>query len=232
MLHLIVKWFISRSIDEDRPLPDWLERWIDRNDDLKQFQKRSRQLGNRLKNDAADWIERPVSPAAADSTHHQQVVMPQRASPRLKRTIIRSLAAGALGAICLLAIFQWRSPRDQAGQPVSGNDREIPRVTAVVTMSEADRERLVSRLTGSRAILGQWQARAKDLPGPALDWKLPRVSVIVEPAEVAGSATGQALATLDRGMESEQQRLTSEVKTAYSFFAHRLPSSLARLVGW
>jgi hypothetical protein len=54
----------------------------------------------------------------------------------------------------------------------------------------------------------------------------------VEPAEAAGSTTGRALATLDRGMLSEQQQLTSDAKTAYSFFAHRLPASLARLVGW
>src|SRR4051794_26974483 len=56
MLRSIARWFISRSIDQAAPLPDWLRRWIDRDDEVARFEAASRQLVGRMKNEAPAWI--------------------------------------------------------------------------------------------------------------------------------------------------------------------------------
>lgn len=232
MLRMIARWFISRSIDEDRRLPDWLCHWIERHIDVKQFEMRSRQLGDRLKNDAPSWIASQALPASEEPADRRQIVAPQRVSVGGKRTMAWSLAAGVLAASFLFAVAQFPSHRDRVEQSASRKDRPFAPTTAVETISAADREWLVRSWKASRANLDQLQARASDRPRRTRVWKLPGVSVIVEPAKVAGSVTGRALATLDRGIETEQKQLTSDMRTALAFFAYRLPSSMAKLVGW
>jgi hypothetical protein len=233
MLHMIAKWFISRSIDENRPIPDWLARWVDRNHDLKQFELQSRQLGHRLKSDAPGWIASQALPASEELAGRRQFVTPQRVSLLGKRPIALSLAAGAsvLATGILFTVTQLHSHRDQIEKPVSGTDRRFVETNPVETITAADLEWLVRSWKTSRANLGELQTRAWDLPRRTQDWKMPGVSAIVEPAEVAGSTAGRALATLDHCVEFEQKQLTSDIKTAFSFFAYRLPSSMAKLAG-
>jgi hypothetical protein len=222
----------------------WLRPWIDRDEELKQFERLSRRLGDQLKDDACGWIaSQAVSsealPGSATSVGRERCVMAQPATFRGDRRL--RWALGALGATALatcawFAVARWQWQGAQAQQRHQDESREIaqapPMPTTAATISAADREWLSATWNSSRASLGQWQARAQELPGRTEMLKLPGLSAIVEPAEAVGSTAGRALATLDRGMQSEEQQLTSDAKAAYSFFAHRLPASLARLVGW
>jgi hypothetical protein len=240
MLHRIARWLISRSIDEDRPVPVWLRRWIDRDEELRQFETQSRQLEGRLKDDACGWIASQARSSeaftgSATSVGRQRRVIAQPATFRGER--ILRWALGALGAMALatcawFAVARWPWQRAEAERHGQDESRQIAQAPATPTISAADRKWLSATWNSSRASLGQWQARAQELPGRMETLKLPALSAIVEPAEAVGSTTGRALATLDRGMQSEEQQLTSDAKAAYSFFAYRLPASLARLVGW
>ena len=64
MLRVIAQWWISSAIDQDRPLPGWLRRWVQRDPELMQYELMMRQLGDRLKGEAADWVSRPSLPAS------------------------------------------------------------------------------------------------------------------------------------------------------------------------
>lgn len=233
MLRTIFEWLISRSIDQDRPLPDWLKRRVDRDDDLKQFEVRSRQLGDRLRVEAADWIASGASAKANDSALRRQIVTQHRNAPgRGRQKIVWTLLAGSMAAMLVFAVFQLGSPGDRVARLDPGRDPHLAKAPPVKKTPDPDHKSLVRWLKDKEAKLGQLRSRMNELPSPTEDWKLPDVSVIVEPAKAAGSSAGHALAILDRGVESEQQLLKSELQTAFSFFAYRLPTSVAKLVGW
>jgi hypothetical protein len=240
MLRMIARWFISRSIDEDVRLSNWLRRWIDCDEELKQFEILSQQLGNRLKKDAPHWIASQALPADEQTSPE---ITPSHSAPlrsrlvvqrvvRRKRKVAWSLAACALAACALLAFSRLQTEGDHAGQPRLLQDRGLAQAPASETISAADREWLVAALKTGRIQLGRLQAQATELPRRARVVELPGVAAIVEPTEVAGMTAGRALANLDRGMQSEQQQLNSDIKAAVTFFAYRLPASMARLVGW
>jgi hypothetical protein len=240
MLHTIARWLISRSIDEKRRVPDWLRHWIDGDAELKRFEMLSRQLEVRLKDDARGWIagqEQPSEalPTGETSASRQRRVVARPASFRRERSVVWSLAAlgtTAVAAGALYAIARLQPQGVQAERRDDAENREIARIPATVTITTADREWLATAWNTGRVNLGQWQARALDLPVRMEISELPDLSAIVQPAESAGSTAGRALATLDRGMLSEQQRLTAGAKSGLSFFAYRLPAGVARLVGW
>lgn len=231
MLRMIARWLISRSIDEGHRLPGWMRRWIDRDDELNQFEMLSQQLGCRLKNDALGWITSQSLSVGGKSTGRQEIVPGQRAPNRRKRRLAWSLAALSVAACAGFAIARLRWERGPLERAISSGDRTIAQMPAVATITEADREWLAAAWNTSRANLNQWHARADGLSRRAQRWMSPGVS-IVEPVQVAGSTAGRALATLRRSMDSEQEQLTSDMKTALSFFAYRLPVSAGKLVGW
>jgi len=231
MLHMIARWLISRSIDEGHPLPGWLRRWIDRDDELEQFEMLSRQLGCRLKGDAPGWIASRSLPAGEESAGRRGIVGGQRAANRRNRRLAWSLAACAVAACAGFAIARLQMEPDHRERPIPSGDDTMVQMPATATITVADREWLAAAWKTSRTNFGQLQARAKDLPRRAERWRLPGAS-IVEPVEVAGSTAGRALATLGRGMDSEQRQLTSDMQTAFSFFTYRLPASVGKLVGW
>jgi hypothetical protein len=237
MLRMIARWYISRSIDEDVRLPNWLRRWIDRDDELKQFEMASRQLDSRLKSDAPGWIASQATGAVEEAVRPQTMVAVTTKSSRRERTIAWSLAASAIAAGAFFAIAWLQSAKlplneDRVEQSLPGAEKHLALTPSTDTMSAVDREWLITAWKRSRANLGRLKAHAEDLPRRVEVLKMPDASTVVEPAAVAGSTAGRALATLDRGMESERQQLTSDVRAAFSFFAYRLPESVARLVGW
>jgi len=158
MLRMIARWFISRSIDEDRRPPGWLRHWIDRDDELQQFEMLSRQLGSRLKDDAAGWISSQALAAAEESAARRRIVTPQPASFRRERMLALSLAVCTLAACALFAVARWQPQPDQAGQPTLEGDHRITQAPAPVTIAATDREWLATAWKSSRANLGQLRA--------------------------------------------------------------------------
>jgi hypothetical protein len=237
MFRMLARWLISRSIDEGRRVPDWLRHWIDRDHDLKQFEKLSRQLGDDLKKDSGGWIASQASAAGEELAGRRRLVVAEPATFRLRHRGAWSLASlslgtGALAACAWFVVARLQAPPDRAEQPTPDAQRQVVQTPEAVTITAADREWLATTWRTTQANFNQLQARARALPARAEILKLPGVSTIVEPAETAGSTTGRALATLDRGMLWQQQQLADDAKTAFSFFTYRLPASLARLVGW
>ncbi|HEV3338803.1 MAG TPA: hypothetical protein VG125_00555 [Pirellulales bacterium] len=229
MLHLIARWLISRSIDEDRRAADWLRRWIDRDERLKRFETLSRQLGSQLKDDARVWTASRELPAGAKSPIRPRGVVSRPASVRRPRSVGWSLAlsGAALAACAWFVLGHLPSAGDRSGPPGPSEKHGVAQAPAKITA--ADREWLATAWKTSRAHLGQWRPRAGVLPGRTESLKLPGLAPVVE---AAGSTAGRGLAALDRSMASEQQQLASDAKAAFSFFTYRLPTSMARLVGW
>lgn len=237
MFHRIARWLISRSIDEDRSVPHWLRSWIDRNEGLKDFETMSRQIGRQLKSDAREWISSQALPGRVESVLSRRLFTPNAVSLARVRIMRRSVGAMILGttgvaACAWFTIGHFRSHSDQVKQSDAEGGRPIAEAHPTGTITSADREWLATVWRRSRTKLGQLQARATSLPGGAEILNLPSRSAIMQPAQVVASTTGRALAMLDRGIDSEQKQLTSDARAAFSFFAHRLPASLAKLVGW
>lgn len=249
MLHFVAKWLISRSIDENRRTADWLRRWIDRDDELKRFEILSRQLGDRLSDDAHRWTcrqEIPTGARSADRIHSSSFAprkgVPSRSESRQcaaqhwarRKSRVAWSAGGLTLATAAVMVCAWfvigrlHSREDRAKQPDAAENR---RIAATAKLTAADRAWVVAAWkTGHKNLV---RLRARGLPRANSEIpKLPDLAPIAEPAEAAGSTVGHVLATLDRGMEAEQQKLAFEAKAAFSFFAHRLPVGIARLVGW
>lgn len=236
MLRRIARWLISRSIDEGRHVPQWLRKWIERDDKLKDFETLSQRLGAQLKDDAADWISSQKLPRRVETVLPRRLVRPNAVSHRRKRAVRGAVGAmlfGTTAAACVwFTMSHSRSPTDQAKQPKPEETRHIVKENPAVPITAADREWLQTAWRRSRANLSQLHERATNLPGRSDLLNVSGYSAIIEPAETAGSATGRALAMLDRGMTSQQQQLTSDSRAAVSFFVERLPASLAKLVRW
>src|SRR5436190_973206 len=127
MLRMIARWFISRSIDEDVRPPNWIRHWIDRDEELKQFEITSRQLDSRLKSDAPGWIASQATGAAEETAGPQRTVAVTTNSSRRVRTVAWSLAASAIAAGALFAIAwlqsaRWQRNGDHVAQSLPGGD--------------------------------------------------------------------------------------------------------------
>lgn len=231
MLRVIVKWMISRSIDEGRPVPAWVRRKIDGDQELKQFELRSRQLGLRLKSEADGWIARQSTPVTEPSLRTEQV----SANKSLRRMMWFAGAGVAVSAATIgLTVALNRSEVDSpiqtgpdSGQSVAATKRTVETDLEVAKVGEW----LIQSVNKSHATFEQLHSRTPTLPIRFESLKLPTVAQLTEPAKVAGSTASQAFTMLDRGLETEQKRLTSEVRSAFSFFTYRLPMSLAKLAG-
>jgi hypothetical protein len=232
MPRFIIKWIISRAIDEDQPLPDWVRRTVDRDEELKQFERNSLRLCERLKHDAPGWIAAQAVPEAIvrEGTDQKNAARPSVVSDR-RRVIGWSLSVAALAACILFVVFNGVPQINRQAQPVLTNHPEEVPESERVQITDADREWLVQSLKNTQKTLDQVDSLIRDLPDRTANWKLPPISVIADQAESIGSTAGHALVVLDRGMASEQKRLKSEVQSAVSFFTRRLPDSMARLAG-
>ena len=236
MLRVIAQWWISSAIDQDRPLPGWLRRWVQRDPELMQYELMMRQLGDRLKGEAADWVSRPSLPASmtvpesAERADRRPMLVPQRDSRPKKQRVVWTVGA-VVSAACLFYIaLRTTSIKDAVPPPVSDGNPQLAQTPRGRILTDTEREKLVRLWKVSRIDISELQRRARELPGQTQDWKLPPASVMIQPVNVAGAKLGHALVTLEQGMETEQKRLTSELKSAASFFTYRLPASVGKLV--
>jgi|GEM_PF-6509718 len=231
MLRMIAKWMISRSIDEDRAIPGWIRRRIDGDQELKQFELRSRQLGERMKSDAAVWVATTTVPVAKPFPEFQAGAK-ARGSRNMVRLTSAWTFASAAAVVAVLTLNRPRqNPPDQAGQATNQSIIVTEPIVAADRESLDMREWMIRTVKKSRATLEELRSSARVLPIRPKELKLPHFSELLEPAKVAGSSTGHVYLILDERLATEQKLLVSELKSAYSFFTHRLPTGIVKLAG-
>lgn len=227
MFRAFGKWMIGRASERETPLPAWLRRWAERDEKLARFAAASRRLGPLLRRDAAPWMELQAEevrivrrpPARARGAGQR----PVRAA---RRRMTGAWAACGLAAALVLAAHTWQAPRgDQLA--VTPPDRG----GQVATISPSEREQLILAWRAGRANLGAWQARVKGATRRIGALEMRHAALKFPRAGIADAAAERVLTALDAAAAAQRRELADGVKSAYAFFAQRLPASVATLVG-
>ena len=82
-----------------------------------------------------------------------------------------------------------------------------------------------------RANVGDWQAHLKNAADEFEPFKWHEPVTIFPNVQIVGEAPRRVQEAFDATLASQRQELTAGMKSAYGFFAHRLPTSVAILVG-
>ncbi len=237
MLRTIGKWLIGRAIEREAPLPRWLRWWVDRDEELSRFESASQRLGALLRRDAAGWMARQTLEVRKELTGSALVRWSDPPRGWTRRRTAWSLTACALAASALFALANWPTTGHDAAPPdSSGGGRlangQLASDRDVESIPRIERQRLIAAWRAGRANVNEWKERVKGVSGKIEVLGLREAAAIFAPAEAAGATTERVLAALDAAMASQRQELTSGMRSAYVFFAHRLPASVAHLVGW
>jgi hypothetical protein len=231
MIRTICKWFISRSIDHQAPLPHWVRRCIDRDHELRHFESLARQLGSRLRGDAPAWIAIQAVQITDNESAPRPLASTQASTSLVRRRIGWSLAAGALAASVVIALIKLAGDGDQKNRPTPSSDVQSVAISHDQTSTALDRQWLITAWKTGRTSFHQIKAHSVDLRSRIEVPDMPEFSTIGEPAKIAGSIAGRMAATLDSSLQSQRQQFTSDLHSAFAFFIHRLPATAAKLVG-
>lgn len=176
MLNVIAKWYISRAIDCNRPLPGWVARRVDSNEELSQFLRRSQRLASQLT--AKDAHHTAVARAANMPDTVSEVSQASRAQQGAQaiQTFAsrRSVSFGlTLAAAITLCIFAWRY-QPQPSEPTAKLNEPTKTLTETQTNSVADSStrslakptdatkdiQLVTLISAGKEVADQWSSRA------------------------------------------------------------------------
>lgn len=105
----IAKKLIDRSIDDNRPVPEWVDRLIESNPLLRQYQVEQQSLVARLREDAPGWVVESSCAAPASISNAPDPVASKN------RT---SQVALAVAACALLAVAWFMNRPAEVPQPV------------------------------------------------------------------------------------------------------------------
>ncbi len=250
MIRQIAKWFISRSLDHEKPIPAWVRNWIRWDRELQFFAERSAEIANRLRHDAGEWTmdNQPtfVPKSLPLITHPTQAGIGSN-STTSQRIWQWSLATAAiLTAIIALYSRPWSSSGTdtQKDDQIVANDRPY---AGSFKRSGEEKTKLGSDLlaatfkTSSRLIqqinvqqmnqdIGNFTSEnlvfRKDL---LKAWPLSKS--IEASTNLAASATSKVLLSLNDGMQTEQLQLIGDLKKAADYFSRKLPQRAVKLVG-
>jgi hypothetical protein len=227
-MRTIVKWYISRSLDRGVRLPRWVRARIDCDLKLRRFESLARQLDDRLRRDAPEWIAIEAKESRDDVRVTRPLVSSQSYPLHGRRW---AAAAGALAAGVAVVLANLPSGGDQVDRPIRSGDGQRAVTAHAGTNSALDRQWLIAAWNSGRASIHQIRVRSIGLRDRVTVPKMPDFSTILEPTEIAGSIAGRTAATLDSGIQLQLRQVSSDLRTAVSFFAHRLPASAAKLAG-
>ena len=202
MKYWIARWLIDRAADDDRSLPGWVEKLLERDESLRDFQRATRMTVERLRGDAADWI----TAFDLDSVPPQNRARPARSDSRshlVSAALV--LAAGVLAALTFWLMNPSQPPsnpivRAHDPQPIP-KDQQPPE-----TVLADDMERLIDLVATA--------------PRPQM------AKLAIEPAEAAGRLVGRSLAMLDRGLQQEREHLKSDALTTVDYVTSHIQSGL------
>lgn len=231
----MLRWGLERlidwSIEREAPLPGWLRRLTDRNERLVKYERASRQLCRRLREDVAAWIDCQAG-SATESGSMLRAPVAWRRKPEARQRFAWSsagyaLAAGAAIAAAAMAMIGWSWTSSN-----SARDAELQGIRAVEKVVAIDSQWLNSVWSTHRADVERLNSRLTNLPEGVATLKRRGVATVVLPAEAARASAGQAKLAFNASVDSERQRLTEDLKSAAWFFTYQLPSSAAKLAGW
>ncbi len=177
MLNVIAKWYISRAIDCNRPLPGWVARRVDSNEQLSQFLRRSQRLASQLT--TRDAHHAAVARAANMPDTVSEVSLASRAPQhraQANQTLAsrRSVSFGlALAAAITFCIFAWRY-QPQPSEPTAKLNEPTKTLTETQTNTVADSStrslakptnatkdiQLVTLISAGKEVADQWSSRA------------------------------------------------------------------------
>jgi hypothetical protein len=207
MRRFLAQWLVSRSLDAGREPPRWLRDWLAGDAESNRYEAAARQLATSLRTDAAAW--RSIDPAAG-----RRLQPAQAAGGAWQRWLI----AGALASCLAVIAFVWQAA-------VAPSER------VANTPSVADAALFVAAMEEG------WLATEEILPfgetfssWPMLEPSL-RNSPTVAFSAAAGAATRLTFEAVDDQVRQQRDALGNRVNATLSFFAYRLPSSAAKVVG-
>jgi hypothetical protein len=253
MIRPFAKWLISRSIDQGRPLPKWLESLVARDESLRRFHQQAIRLEGRLRDEAGHWAE------GNKSQRHQAItagwVQPnsdrvrmaadQSPPPRSRAAGPWSILPATAATIFLVAIGAWiyRSGEQVQGQATLAQGNSAVVNDALLNKNDPATEEsrkalLLATLRSTSQAIRSFKpviddTTASKLMGP-MDWSSSQWSLsktIDQSTDFAGAKTGQVLMQLNDGMESEHQQILNDLKRATNYFSSTLPKRAGKLVG-
>lgn len=207
MRRVLAQWLVSRSLDAGREPPRWLRTWLAGDAESARYEAAARQLATSLRTDAAAW--KSIDPAAERRLQPLQAVGGGWS---------RWLVGGALASCLAVIAFAWQatkaSPERLADAP-----------------SAADAALLAAAMEEG------WLATEEILPlgEPFASWATLEPALRNSPtiafSAAAGAATRLTFEAVDDQVRQRRDALGNRVNATLSFFAHRLPSSAAKVVG-
>lgn len=207
MRRFLAQWLVSRSLDAGREPPRWLRAWVAGDAESARFEAAARHLASSLQTDAAAW--RSLDP---------RVGRPPQSQPASGGWQLRWLTASVLTGCLAVIGALWLTTEKPAEQ-------------AARTTSPADAALFVA------AIEEGWFATGSILPfdEPLALWPPLEPPFHRPPSAALGEATGQLTRRTVKAVDAEVRRqrhaLDTQMTATLSFFAYRLPSSAAKVVG-
>lgn len=216
----LARWVIGRCADDGSPLPRWVERRLRRDRHLAEYQRATRELTERLRDDAPDWAANSTRTAAdvtADAAEDAAISGPGetvRRTSRIessRRRVIPAVAViGSLAAVCLVLWLPTPQPVERGpataavpATPASPQDLQIVRqfVRAQST--------LAARAWQRGAAWGERLAAADPASLSAARWLSDGVRDV---GNVSESAVRTTVRVFRNGVAGERQRWTDALQ--------------------
>ena len=226
MLNALARWYVSRSLDCDRPLPKWVEQRLGRDADLREFHRRSKLLIQRLRTANPNPVQSDlVGRFAAHGTTFRS------------RRVLGALAVAALILIVVWPLFGLRNEQEVAVTPEPKANQG-----ADVASDELQLEALA--ISGSE-LLSNWNDRAAQLAEPIADpledasnWLAifdsdpdaiaeQLANQMIAPTSELGSRYGQFLSDVDGQIASNNRRMISDSVSTWRSLLRTAPERIA-----
>jgi hypothetical protein len=226
MKRAILKWRISRAIDRPQDVSVWLRSQIERDHALKRFEQAARRLERDLRKDSPAWIghEGSWTDAKATTCAREKVLRKRwTTSPGFSLSLTAALAACLIGTVLI-----WNARVDQS----SSTPGEMALADSSVRRTSPVDAKAIAEVIDAGHALIQPLARIT-----ASRQRLPNMDVVRSGIRasydrmVDVDEADQVWEDVKSMMHKERRHLTTDLRSAYLFFSHRLPRSTARLMG-
>jgi len=245
MLRAVAKWYISRSIDCDRPLPKWVAERVERDPNLKRFYQHSLALTTRLQ--SADLSTQLLSPQLLSSQLDERSLEPHPsvALSNFRGRFAAAVVALAAGVLLMLAPWFKDLPQTELVEKPEQASASGPVNTADLQKLQ-DLQELKALVKASREMLQSVNLRASQMVEPIaypmleaqqmaelLELDVDQVAEqVVEPAGQVGTSYGQLLTGVDKQLAEDNRRMIASGVEAWKYFTHKVPQQAASLAGW
>jgi hypothetical protein len=254
MIRFVAKWYISRSIDCDMPLPDWVADRMAKDRQLNHHYQQALHLAKRLRNEPAN-----AETVQVDATGFTPQVVGSKAQQNLlpaDKLLRHEWLAGrsrkvmfcaGLAAMILLTFSSWSLFSD--AQMSNGTDTPNTELVVKQEPISKDPAKLKSKTQeiaqASRSIMEKLQGKSQQIADSLVQAEeivalfksdegqsgSTYVSTFVDSTSDLGSRYGQVLNSLGEHCQSEKEQLISQGADAVRYFVRDLPLHAIKLAG-